>query len=557
LPLTRAEEIALLLEVNTRIAAGDDPSRILPRIIEAAQYLTAAEAVVVRLVENDRLVIRACSAQAASLGLVAELPLDRGLSGHVARHGQPLMSNDLDEDDRVLSPSRMVFVQAGFHSCIVVPLRAGQRVIGTMSTWARRRDAFGQRQVDVLLAFGDQVAIALDRARILEQTRHQAQRLLALHRITSSILGQEDEGATLRQIVSEARALLQSPGVALFMWSDEVGSLRQAAVTDEESTVPEGARSVIERSFASQRALVETANDRDHALSAIAAPLVVAGHAMGVLAIWSTADAPRLDGPARDVAALFGEQAALAVLNARLRQAARAEADAAAARLVAEALVESAEAMARGSTNSDVAHAVARVVPTLLHPDVAVVRLRRDDGAFAAVQIVGDATLEERERIMQRDGRTLPSYAALIANPVVMELEADLTDAADWPVSFRSQLIVPLVARGDLLGFLVLIYRNEQRVFSPRERALAEGIARQASMALDNIRLRRRDWEAARLDGAVQAARAATDALREPVSLIEHAASSLDDSDEHAARIANLARELQRRLDTLHESLPL
>ena len=81
----------------------------------------------------------------------------------------------------------------------------------------------------------------------------------------------------------------------------------------------------------------------------------------------------------------------------------------------------------------------------------------------------------------------------------------------------RHALTLPIVARGELLGFVALDERGARREFGERETRLAKAICDQAAVALDNARLYRQEHDVA------QALRAALLKLPEAVTGLSYA----------------------------------
>jgi PAS domain S-box-containing protein len=70
-------------------------------------------------------------------------------------------------------------------------------------------------------------------------------------------------------------------------------------------------------------------------------------------------------------------------------------------------------------------------------------------------------------------------------------------------VGIRSHIVVPLIARGQTLGAISLVYGHSGRRYGPGDVALAEELTRRCALALDNARLFRRAQEAFALLDAV------------------------------------------------------
>ena len=82
------------------------------------------------------------------------------------------------------------------------------------------------------------------------------------------------------------------------------------------------------------------------------------------------------------------------------------------------------------------------------------------------------------------------SKILLSLDPAVAgKVTAGLGDGAAEALAERSLLIVPLVARGAVLGLAIFIRRPSRRPFSPGEAVLGEELAARAALCLDNARL--------------------------------------------------------------------
>jgi len=94
-----------------------------------------------------------------------------GISGRVVAAGEPILVPDVSRDPRFIPLQEG---QTG--SSLVLPLRVRGEVIGVLDVESDRLSAFDESDVVVLQSLADQVAVAVENARLYEQ----AQRLAAL-----------------------------------------------------------------------------------------------------------------------------------------------------------------------------------------------------------------------------------------------------------------------------------------------------------------------------------------------------------------------------------------
>jgi len=94
--------------------------------------------------------------------------IGRGIVGWVAHTGQPYISED------VLRDPYYVPLEEGTRSEIAVPLILEGRVIGVFNVESRRPRAFGERDLRILTALASYATIAIENARLYEETKRLA-----------------------------------------------------------------------------------------------------------------------------------------------------------------------------------------------------------------------------------------------------------------------------------------------------------------------------------------------------------------------------------------------
>lgn len=117
--------------------------------------------------KSDMLVLRAST---VTIGEPCRrLPVGRGsLNGMAARKNEPVLVRDVSQHREYLANSE---VMADTCSQLVIPLRMGDRVLGTLDVQSTRLDGFGQEDMRLVQSLGDQIAIAVENARLYAQSR--------------------------------------------------------------------------------------------------------------------------------------------------------------------------------------------------------------------------------------------------------------------------------------------------------------------------------------------------------------------------------------------------
>jgi signal transduction histidine kinase/DNA-binding NarL/FixJ family response regulator len=159
----RNRELAALNRVSCAISDLLDLDAMLHRAIDAAMAAIEADGGAVRLLNpaTQQLVIAVtrglsetyqCSARA--------VPCDVGTVGQVAWSGHPYIERDLTSDPWLASLSE----NDGFGSYLCVPLRTGQRIVGTLEMVTISGRDFSSREVELVTSIGNQIGLAVARA---------------------------------------------------------------------------------------------------------------------------------------------------------------------------------------------------------------------------------------------------------------------------------------------------------------------------------------------------------------------------------------------------------
>jgi GAF domain-containing protein len=108
------------------------------------------------------------------------------ISEQIFASGQPLVVNDRAE----LRNTQSLLPQS--RSVAWIPIKARQKVVGVLGVSAGRPIPFRQREVDLLQAVGSVIGVAIENARLFEETGRRARELAALHAVTAAVSGSFD-----------------------------------------------------------------------------------------------------------------------------------------------------------------------------------------------------------------------------------------------------------------------------------------------------------------------------------------------------------------------------
>ncbi len=128
----------------------------------------------------------------------------RSLVGTATATRQPVVVQDVTADPNHFKNPLLPDTRAE----AVVPLLSGETVVGALDVQSDRPFVFGVDEVAILVTIADQLAVALQNARLFDQTARQARREALVVEITSKIRAAGDMDAMLRTAVTELRQAL-------------------------------------------------------------------------------------------------------------------------------------------------------------------------------------------------------------------------------------------------------------------------------------------------------------------------------------------------------------
>ena len=154
---------------------------VLNTIARSAAELLRMDAGAILLLDEQTQTLRIKGSHGLSDTVVRDTcdHLGESIAGRVALSGTPLIVNHLPDDPRFYNPAA---ADEGLLACASVPLIAKNKIIGTLDVHSKRDpDAFGDDQVYFLHMLARQAAIAIENARLYDETQTAYQNVKALN----------------------------------------------------------------------------------------------------------------------------------------------------------------------------------------------------------------------------------------------------------------------------------------------------------------------------------------------------------------------------------------
>ena len=505
---TEKERSDALYRVSNLLAGAHDTDEVLDLIVNEAARLVGVDAGLIRLVDGGELALsvatKAAAAFLAELPRTVEIGEGTSLSGHAMATKKPA----IDEDTAEAGTFRSLVRKHGFHGAVAVPLLANDRALGVLALLDTHIRRFTEDEVSLLSAFADQAALALEKARLLNEAETDRERSDALYQISNRLAGAHDTDQVLDQIVNEATRLLDASVVIIRLLEGD-GLVVRATTRDRNEDsglfnsvlkVGEGggvaghvmatkkpaigddaARMLLPETLA---ALKEKGSDPR---SLAVFPLLANDRSVGTLTIADYEHAGRrFEDDEIGLLNALADQAALALEKARLLNEAETE------RERSDSLYRVSNLLAGAHDTDEVLTLIVNESTRLVGASGAYIRLLEVDG------LVPKAFTETTEAMMTvapiAVGDGVMGHVMATKKPHVTENieEEELVSAQSHhrtlSIGFRSGCSVPLLANDRSIGVLSVLDKQIRR-FTDDEVSLLTAFADQAALALEKARL--------------------------------------------------------------------
>ncbi len=485
-----AKSLAALNIVAATVSQSLDLEKTLNVALDLALAVIGVEAGGISLVDKKagELVMRVHRGwRQPDLGNSMRIKLGTGLSGLVTTSGQVLVTGDVRDDPRLAVPA---FGREGVKAMAMAPMRAHGAVVGVLSAMSYQPYTFSPEDIKLLTAIADLIGVAIDNARLYENTRLRLNELAALSQVSLAGASTLDPDQVLERMLQAIRSTLNFETFEFILLNPVNHTLDLAVgygtLQTRERTIHIGEGVTGWVAEHGQSALVSDVSQDPRYIEAtpgtrseLAVPLKAGGQTIGVINVESpqinrfTSDDQRL------LETLAG-QMVIIIQNARLH-------------------AETQRRLAHVST----LYTFARQLSTSLDMNVvldSIVSLLKQVLECSAVNIWFLDPQTQRPAIrasstMPGAGEGEPSQVStVVASEVIATAQPRHVPntLALAPPCFdeaaRALVCVPLIAREHVIGALSVEARSPN-AFTPDDELLLTIVAAQASVAIENARL--------------------------------------------------------------------
>lgn len=497
-------KVELLYDISRKLSSSLDLDQVLSDILALTVPSVGASKGSIMVLDEFG---QACRQILARKGLspqvaeqVVSQVLDKGLAGWVVKHKEGVVIFDTREDERWLVLDEDHWAT---RSAIAVPLLRQDRAVGVLTLSHPQPNRFSEEHLDLLSSIANQAAIAVENARLYEDSQRRLHELSALYEV-SQVASSLDLDEALRLIAQRTAHALHADRCAIFLVDEKSQELILRVVDNPHRLVemmdlhlPLGTRPHVAEAIASQKP-VEIPDifadsrlqdfwpyaRRQGLVSHLSVPIVAKGRAIGAISLDRTKTHPPFSTDEVALCQTIAHQSATAIQNAQLYQGAQYMAER--LHLVSE---------------------VAYDIGTILDIDLLlweIVRLVREtfDCYHASIGLVEDDELVFRAdvgyyykgsrvtgtRLKVGEGITgwVAQTGEALLLPDVSQDERYCT--VDGLPETKSELAVPLKVQDRIIGILDA-QSTRLNDFDQSDQALLQSLASQVAVAVDSARL--------------------------------------------------------------------
>lgn len=506
----RTRELAALNEFNQAVTqAGFDTGRVIQLLLEFAHRVLRTETVRVELygIDHETIELRAESRGGDTEWTRQAEPLAPALL-FMRDHPATLVADDLRVRQLPFAfDTRMDALKA--RSVIFVPLLAGEDVIGMVTAMSSQPRALSMVNARTLNVLAGQAAVALENARLYAVERRRATQLAIVSDVGGKVAQISELDELLPKVVHEIQErfgythvhiLVEQENRDLLFFATTHPLGEQWRQRGERMKYHEGIIGwvaahaeplVVPDVLQDPRYLPGPDGETIHTRSELAVPMVVGQRVVGVLDVQSEGVNAFGD---EDLFVLktLGAQIAIAIENARLYEAQQVEA------YYLNALLNVAENLSEQESLDDALDTVVTLTTLLVGVQRASAFLYDPmEREFRAAKAYGLTPGMEKRFQRLRFPVARQPYSVFtelwtkrepiqIANAKESSLlQPNLAELFE----LESVLLIPLIARGEMVGALGVDQGEREHRFSSEEIRVLYGIANQAAVAIERARL--------------------------------------------------------------------
>ena len=522
----RAGQLSILSSISQEVVASLIPEQVFAAIHRAAAQLMNIDLFLIALRDEAQNLAPVYFRDRNGPASDESLPTAMLISAHVFANGDSLLINNRRELNGLGISIRED--DAAMQSILAVPLRLGGRVFGALSCYSPRLRDYSQEDLETLNTLANQAGIAIENARLFDETQQRLAELTFLSQIIAITATENDLTIALSLICKELAHYLDVPEVSFALLNSQL-SLAQVIAAYHDADRPEvlGKQipiignpvmtSVLESGSplaiedAKNSPLLAGGDKESDTASLMLTPIIFGGEVVGTLEVVSISQR-RFTSAEISLVQKVSSQVSQVLERLGLFAATRDQAE----RMAHLATIS--EGLNRPLSLDEVINSIGQGAILLSEADRAALYMRHDSGEVSAPwfdNLSPDYVQQVSQKFEELPGGTLFNSSDPIFITDIDQLPANsLLKELGSNEGFHGIEIWPLVYKDDVVA-AIGCYFDTPHIGSETEQEVMLTFARQAAVALVNAQLfdetRRRTLQLEALNAIITEVAAAAD----------------------------------------------
>jgi GAF domain-containing protein len=430
--------------------------------------------------------------------LQTRLPVESSITGMAVKDGQPVAV-----DDVLASPPGITQFSRLYRAVLAAPLRVRGTVEGAITLLYRQPRKFSADDVELVQAFADQAALAIENGRLYTQAIHRSRDLEALYRADEALYRSLRLDEVLQALVDVGIDVLEADSCSVLVWDERherlvpgatrgfrpenVARMSHAPGEGITGRVAQTRRPISVEDASNDSRVAHHITDPEAIRSLLHVPILVSGEVFGVFGV-NYCTPRKLSGEEERVLLALAHRAAIAIEHARLY-------DESERRLrELEALYRADETLHRSLRLDEVLNSLAEVALQVLGADKTSVNIwnaeRQELDWGAAIGYSAETTAAALVSGVDLALDTVLSSEVFVVNNAETDpsMASPRMQAMIRREGMRSLVGAPINVAGQPFGLFAVAFATPH-VSTRDERRLVHAIGQRAGVAIHNARL--------------------------------------------------------------------
>jgi signal transduction histidine kinase/CheY-like chemotaxis protein/tetratricopeptide (TPR) repeat protein len=500
----RNRELALINQISQAVAAELELNALIELVGEQVRQAFKADIAYVALLNQGNNTIDFPYSYGEDY---PSLQMGEGLTSRILLTGEPLLLNKQVDIRREELGVQLVGQES--QSYLGVPILAGKQPIGVISVQSIEESGrFGERDMRLLSTIAANVGSSIQNARLYQETQRRANEMAVLAEIGSDIAATHDLETVLERIATHVLTLLRVSDIAVYLLDPDEVTLRARMAlgkyTEEikasSITIGQGLTGNIVQqrkaeyiNFPSRDPRVfhipGTPDEEEEQEGLMIAPLISHDQIIGSINVWRSHQEGLFTPSDLEFLESAARQTAIAIESARLYLETQRRADQMAT------IAEVGREVLATLDLSRVLERIAGRVHELFRAGDTVLRLAEPDGrTFRTIVALGkysDAFQSDTVKLGRgiTGSIAVNQVAEIVEDPTKDPRSIHVPGTPEEEEEADSLMCAPIIARGKTTGLLSVFRARRAGGFTPVDLDFLVGLARQASIAIENARL--------------------------------------------------------------------